>query len=215
MARLTSFLIRMAGRSAAARFEAATRDPVAALHRKLIDILRANQATEYGRQYGFAKITDLKTYREAVPVVTYDAIHDRIERVTRGEKNVLTAEDPVMFAQTSGTTGAAKLLPVTPTCQGRDHADQMRTWLYHAQRSHPHMFHGTVIGLVSPAVAGKTSAGIPYGSTSGMMYRDMHPLVRRAYAIPYAAFEIDDYEAQYYTIMRFGLAADATLLATA
>jgi hypothetical protein len=215
MAFLTSFLISAVGRPAAARFETATRDPVAVQQRKLMDIVTSNQDTEYGREHGFSKIRDLKTYQASVPVVTYEAIRGHVDRAARGDKRVLTAEDPVMFAMTSGTTGDPKLIPVTPTCRGREHADQMRVWLYHAQRAHPRIFHGSILSLVSPAVAGKTPAGIPYGSTSGMMYRDMNPLVRRSYVVPYEVFEMEDYDATYYGVMRLGIGADVTLLATA
>ena len=47
----------------------------------------------------------------------YEAIRPRIDRMTAGSSNVLTAEDPVLFAQTSGTTGQPKFIPVTPTCR--------------------------------------------------------------------------------------------------
>jgi hypothetical protein len=215
MSLLTSLLIRAAGRRAAARFERATRAPVAAQQKKLREILTTNQDTEYGRKHGFGQLSDLASYQAAVPMVGYDAIRPLIERMARGERNVLTAEGPVMFAQTSGTTGRPKLLPITPSCRGRDHADQMRVWLHYAQRAHPRIFRGQVLSLVSPAVAGRTEAGIPYGSTSGMMYRDMNPLVRRSYVVPYETFEIEDYDATYYAVMRLGLGADVTLLGTA
>ena len=100
----------------------------------------ATPETEYGREHGFASIGSLADYASAVPVVTYEDIAERVKRMANGESNVLTAEDPVMFARTSGTTGEPKLIPVTPTCRGRDHADQMRTWLYHAQKDHPGIF---------------------------------------------------------------------------
>ena len=44
-----------------------------------------------------------------------------------------------------------------------------------------------------------------YGSTSGHMYKYMPGLVRRVYAIPYEVFEIADYQAKYYAIMRISL----------
>ncbi len=215
MAAFSSFLIGVAGRRAAARFEAATRDPVSAQQQKLLEIVARNRDTEYGRSHDFARISDLRTYRRYVPVATYEDLRGYIERMAEGERNVLTAETPVMFAMTSGTTGKSKLIPVTPTCRGRDHADQMRVWLHHARLAHPGLLDGKVVSLVSPAIAGRTAAGIPYGSTSGVMYRDMNPLVRRAYAIPYLVSEIEDYDAVYYTVMRLALGCDVALLATA
>src|SRR5262245_26248991 len=169
MTLLASLLIRVAGSRAAARFEEATHDPVAAQHRKLLEIVSANRETEYGRAHGFAQVRDLREYQRRVPVASYEDLRAQVERMARGEHGVLTAEDPLMFAMTSGTTGDAKLIPVTPTCRGRDHADQIRVWLHHAQLAHPDLFRGKILSLASPAVAGRTPAGIPYGSTSGMM----------------------------------------------
>jgi hypothetical protein len=215
MAALAQTLIAFAGRSAARRFDVAAREPAETQHRKLMAIVQNNQDTEYGREHGFSGVRNLADYQQAVPIVGYEDIRERVERMTRGEQNVLTAENPVMFATTSGTTGQPKHIPVTPTCQGRDHADQMRTWLHHASQDHPTMFHGKVITLVSPAIEGHTPSGIPYGSTSGVMYRDMPWAVRSTYAIPYGVFEIEDYEAKYYCILRIGIANDVTFLATA
>jgi hypothetical protein len=63
-----------------------------------------------------------------------------------------------MFARTSGTTGRPKHGPITPTCRGRDHADQFRTWLHHASTDHPGMYRGKILSLVfPPAEEGRTS----------------------------------------------------------
>ena len=136
MSRLTSFVIRQLARAAAGRFETATREPGTAQQRKLLEILARNRDSEYGRQYGFSSIRNMDDFRKQVPVVSYEDIQGQVNRMTLGEKNVLTAEAPIMFAQTSGTTGQAKYIPVTPSCKGRDHSDQMRTWILPCQ-PHP------------------------------------------------------------------------------
>jgi hypothetical protein len=215
MSILSQTLIAFAGGAAARRFERATRDPTGMQHRKLMSIVERNQSTEYGKEHGFSSVKSLKDWQKAIPVVTYEDLRERVERMTRGEKNVLTAEAPVMFAKTSGTTGQAKYIPVTPNCQGRDHADQLRAWLHYARRDHPRMFQGKVLSLLSPAVEGHTPSGIPYGSTSGVVYRDMPWVVKGTYAVPYPVFEIEDYEAKYYCVMRIGIANEITCVATA
>ena len=186
-------VISLAGKKAAARFDKATSSVAESQARKLREILRRNAETEYGREFHFGSIQTLAEYGKAVPVVTYEDIAERVKRMAEGESNVLTAEDPVMFSRTSGTTGEPKLIPITPTCRGRDHADQMRTWLYHAHEDHPRMFDGKVLSLVSPAVEGYTSAGIPFGSTSGHIYQHIPSLVRKTYVVPYPVFEIEDH----------------------
>ncbi|MCI0629181.1 MAG: GH3 auxin-responsive promoter family protein [Phycisphaerales bacterium] len=205
----------MTGRATAQRFDRAAREPETAQQRLLTSILQRNRNTEYGRAHSFSSINTLQDYGQAVPIVTYEDIRDHIDRMTRGEPNILTAEAPLMFARTSGTTGNPKYIPVTRTCQRRGHRDQMRTWLYYALRDHPHIFDAKAVSLVSPAVEGYTPSGIPYGSTSGAMYRDMPRIVRSTYAIPYPVFEIEDYQQKYYCLLRVAIANSVTLLATA
>jgi hypothetical protein len=48
-----------------------------------------------------------------------------------------------------------------------------------------------------------------------MIYRDMPGIVKKLYSIPYGVFEIEDYQAKYYVIMRIGIEQDVTLLSTA
>ena len=215
MSRMASWAAGVAGSRAAARFEQATKSVAETQGRKLHEILERNASTEYGREHRFRSIKDLKGFAKNVPVVSYEDIAERVQRMAAGEANVLTAETPVMFSRTSGTTGEPKLVPVTPTCQGRDHADQMRTWLYHARKDHPGVLLGKVISLVSPAVEGHTKCGIPYGSTSGAIYRDMPRVVKSTYALPYEVFGIEDYDARYYVVLRLGLASDVTMFCTA
>ena len=212
---LAGKLITFVGKQSARRFDEATRDPRHIQTELLLGILRRNVDTEYGRRYGFASINSIADYQEQVPVITYADIQQDMERVAGGARNVFTAEHPVMFAQTSGTTGKPKFIPVTPTDQGRAHKDQMRTWLYHAQKAHPGILDYKLVSMVSPAIEGYTESGAPFGSTSGHMYKNMPGLVRRAYSIPYEVFEIEDYQAKYYTIMRMSLEHDVRFLATA
>jgi hypothetical protein len=212
---LTGKLIALSAARAARRFEAAARRPADCQRALLANLLAANAQTEYGRRYEFQRIRGIDDYRRRVPIVAYDDLAADMRRLAEGGRRIFTAEDPVMFAQTSGTTGEPKFIPVTPGARRGAHADQMRVWLAHALRDHPTLFDGRVVSLVSPAVEGHTACGLPFGSTSGHIYRHMPLPLRRAYAIPYEVFEIADYEAKYYTVMRLGLEHDVRFLATA
>lgn len=209
------FLMGFSIGQSARRFENATRNPAEVQEQKLLSLIRRNEDTEYGRRFGFASIRTIADYQRQVPVISYEDIKDDMLRVVAGEKNIFTAENPVMFAQTSGTTGDPKYIPVTPTCRGRDHSDQMRTWMYHARKSHPGLLGKKVVSLVSPAVEGYTPSGLPFGSTSGHIYKNMPAIIRGTYSIPYEVFEIADYGAKYYTIMRIALEHEIRFLATA
>ena len=181
MGSLASFLIGIAARRSAGRFEKAVCDPVAAQNQRLQEIMEKNRDTAYGREYGFAGIRSFD-YRKAIPIVNHEDIRERIDRVTRGEKNVLTVEDPILFAQTSGTTGKPKYIPVTPTCQS---SGGMTTWLHYSRQDHPRMFRGKILTIVPPAIEGYTEGGLPYGSTSGMIVKELPSIIQSAYAVPH------------------------------
>lgn len=212
MSGISSWLIAYAARRAAAPFERAVADTRSTQESLLARLMQRNRDTEYGREHGFAQIRSLADYARRVPVVDYEDLAERIDRVTRGEKNVLTAEDPVLFAQTSGTTGKPKFIPVTPSCRK---AGGLTIWLHYARKDHPGLLRGQSVTIVSPAIEGHTEGGLPYGSTSGMVVKEMPRIVQSAYAVPYDAFEIEDYEAKYYALLRLGLASNVTFLGTA
>jgi len=208
-------LIMMKAKHVADKYEKATMDPAQAQIDKLLLILQKNKDTEYGRKYGFSDISTVTDYQRQVPVITYEDIREYVERVAAGADNVLTAEPPLMFARTSGTMGKPKYIIVTPTCQDKEHGSVMGIWGYHLFTSHPDLRKGVNVTLVSTAIEGYTSAGIPYGSTSGSIYKNMPAIFRRKYAIPYHVFEIKDYQAKYYAVMRIAMEQDATVISTA
>ena len=212
MSFISKTIIGLVAKRAGNRFNKATLDPCAVQNRLLGEIMDRNQNTEYGRKHGFSSVKSLEDYSRQVPVVDYEDIRDDIERMTRGETNILVAENPILFAQTSGTTGSPKYIPVTPVCRK---GGGMTAWLHYAKRSHPRIFDAKIITIVSPAIEGYTEGNIPFGSTSGMVVKEMPGLVQSAYAVPYDVFEIQDYNAKYYAIMRLGLQEKVTMVATA
>ena len=79
----------------------------------LLTVLSDNKDTEYGKKYGFADITTPEEYRKKVPAVLYDDIRPYVERMMNGEENVLTVYPTHRYCSTSGTTGAAKYIPMS------------------------------------------------------------------------------------------------------
>jgi hypothetical protein len=83
--------------------------------RLLEECVKANSQTAFGREHGFAHIASVADYRRAVPIRHYDDLEPWIVRsADHGEERVLTAQEPIRFWKTTGTTSAAKKIPVTP-----------------------------------------------------------------------------------------------------
>jgi len=80
----------------------------------LEQLLEVAEDTEIGKQYDFASIVDYQTFRERIPVVSYEDIEPLIERTRRGEQNLFWPTAIKWFAKSSGTTNAkSKFIPVS------------------------------------------------------------------------------------------------------
>lgn len=82
---------------------------------QLLNILRQNAGTAYGERFGFSATRTLADFQSRVPLSRYQDYEPYIEAVLSGEKRQLTAEEPVYFAITSGSTSTPKYVPVTET----------------------------------------------------------------------------------------------------
>ena len=80
----------------------------------LMGIVRDNQNTEYGRKYHFDQIHSIEDYKRLVPLSGYDDYAPYIERmVNQGERNLITVYPIVQYAETSGSVGVPKKIPVS------------------------------------------------------------------------------------------------------
>jgi hypothetical protein len=199
--------------SDARRFEGAAHDAREAQRAKLMAIVRANRDTLYGREHGFGSITDIDDFQRNVPINSYETLAPYVERMAAGERRMLTAEDPVMFAQTSGTTGKQKLIPVTPSSLADyNHAVQVHTW--RTVEAHPAAAEGQFLVTSSRDVEGRTSGGIPYGAMSGFVIRRQPAIVRSRFVLPYEVSLIKQIELKYYLTLRLALEAPMTAFST-
>lgn len=212
MAWLLTIGIRLREWAHHARFERGTRDPEAAQAACLRALLRRNADTAFGRDHGFASITSPAEYARRVPIRDYEGFRPYVSRIVAREAGVLTAEPPVMFTTTSGTTGEPKLIPVTASWEAQLGA-LTRLWMLHLLRDHPRCLDRTALSVVSPAVEGATATGIPFGAMSGVLYQRIPWLVRRHHAVPYAVFLVRDCETRYFLAMRFALAHPVSVIA--
>ena len=102
------------GKKALRDIEESSKDPRAANEALLLKILHDNKDTEYGKLYGFADIKSIEEYRQKVPYSDYDVYAPYIKRMTKNkETNLITAYDVIQYAETSGSVGVQKKIPVT------------------------------------------------------------------------------------------------------
>jgi hypothetical protein len=193
--------------SNADHFDDCTWQPGVAQWDKLKEILARNATTEFGRKHHFERVRSPADYQLAVPPQTYDTLAPYIDRMTAGEANVLTADKPVLFATTSGTTGAAKYIPVTPSYLA-EYSHGIHVHTYRTFADYPDLLEGRFMVSSSNDEEGRTPGGTPYGAISGYLTKTQPGVLRRFYALPYEICKIKDIESKYYLTLRHALAAD-------
>ncbi len=76
-------------------------------------LIRQAKNTKFGIDHHFEQIKTTEDFAKNVPVRDYEELKSYIERVVKGEENILWKGKPIYFAKTSGTTSGAKYIPLT------------------------------------------------------------------------------------------------------
>jgi hypothetical protein len=79
------------------------------------NLITTAKNTEYGKTYHFSEIKSVSDFTNRLPILTYEEHFPFIERIMRGEQNVLWPSEIKWFAKSSGTTNdKSKFIPVSP-----------------------------------------------------------------------------------------------------
>ncbi|HQA74775.1 GH3 auxin-responsive promoter family protein [Flavobacterium sp.] len=87
--------------------------PVETQQKVFEDLIKQARETAFGKDHNFSKIKTFKDFSAQVPVRDYEALKPYVDRVVKGEENILWKGKPLYFAKTSGTTSGAKYIPLT------------------------------------------------------------------------------------------------------
>jgi hypothetical protein len=77
------------------------------------DLIAQAQHTQFGKDHDFANIKTFQDFATKVPIRDYEQLRPYVDRVVKGEEDILWKGKPIYFAKTSGTTSGAKYIPLT------------------------------------------------------------------------------------------------------
>lgn len=77
------------------------------------DLITQAQHTQFGKDHDFANIKTFHDFASKVPIRDYEQLRPYVDRVVKGEEDILWKGKPIYFAKTSGTTSGAKYIPLT------------------------------------------------------------------------------------------------------
>lgn len=87
--------------------------------RKLVlKIVRDNANTIYGKAHDFGHIHSVAEYQKKVPLSDYADYEPYIERMLAGERGLITSYPLDSYAQSAGTLGKAKMIPISKKQMG-------------------------------------------------------------------------------------------------
>lgn len=125
--------------------------------------------TQFGKDHQFNKIQSIQDFQKAVPIRDYEDFKPYINKILKGEEDVLWKGLPEYFAKTSGTTSGAKYIPITKASIP-NHIKTARNVLfsYIAHTGKAAFLDGYLMFLSGSPVLDNTSI-IPTGRLSGIV----------------------------------------------
>lgn len=198
------------------KFVTATGRAVAVQERALLDKIRRNADSDFGRDYRFDTIRSPADFARAIPILRYEDHKPYIEQVKAGKLEAMFggSQQVHMFAMSSGTTAEPKYIPVTDHFLNEYRAG-WNAWGIKAILDHPGSILRRIVQVSSRMDESRTPSGIPCGAITGLMASTQKRLVRKYYVSPPCIAEIDEAAAKYYTIMRLAVPADVSFVCTA
>lgn len=142
----------------------------------LKSLLKKAQNTEQGRKFEYRSIKSLAEYRERLPIQTYEDVFPQIDRMMRGEPNILWPGVVSWFSKSSGTTNAkSKFIPVTKDalddCHYKGGKDLISLYFHNNPASR--MFNGKGLAIGGSYKANERFPNSYYGDVSAVIMANL------------------------------------------
>jgi hypothetical protein len=143
-------------------------------------LIQEAQQTQFGTQYGFSDIESYEQYCERVPIHTYEKMYPYIERLMRGEQNILWPSEIKWFSKSSGTTShRSKFIPVSEEalaeCHFKGGKDLISIYLNNFPDTKLFDGKGLAVGGSHQINEYDSSASSFYGDVSAVIMQNLPP----------------------------------------
>lgn len=178
----------------------------------LLALVKKAEKTLFGRTHLFEKISSIKDFQNNVPVADYEQLKPYIERVKKGQRDILWTETPAYFAKTSGTTSGSKYIPIsTEGMENQTGAAQSAIFHYIAQKNTADFVNGKMIFLQgSPEL--EEIYGIKTGRLSGIVAHHIPSYLQKNRLPSLETNLIEDWEQKVDAIVKETEKEDMTLI---
>src|SRR5690606_1514948 len=209
---IKSFLSKIVAKVVVKQTKKWSENPIQTQQNVFSQLIKSAQLTAFGKDHHFEKIASYEDFVKYVPVRDYEEIKPYIERVVKGESDVLWKGKPLYFAKTSGTTSGAKYIPLTKESMPC-HIDATRNAILHYinETGNTDFVNGKMIFLQgSPILEDKN--GIKFGRLSGIAAHYVPKYLQKNRLPSYQTNIIEDWETKVNKIVEETLPENMTLI---
>jgi len=187
-------------------------NPIETQEKVFQDLIHTAKNTAFGKDHHFSSIANYEDFKKNVPVKDYEDIKPYIERIKKGEENVLWPGLPTYFSKTSGTTSGAKYIPNTEASLNYQvEAARNAILCYINETKKTAFINGKMIFLQgSPEL--DHSLKVPVGRLSGIVAHHVPKYLQKNRLPSYQTNCIDDWETKIDAIINETLPEKMTLI---
>lgn len=139
-------------------------------------LISTAEATEWGKRYDYTSILTPEIFKQRVPIQDYDDIKGYVDRMIKGEQNILWPSDIKWFAKSSGTTSdRSKFIPVSEEALEECHFQGGKDMLtiYCHNRPENRVFTGKSVVIGGSSQINNFSPDSYYGDLSSILIRNL------------------------------------------
>jgi hypothetical protein len=186
--------------------------PVETQRNVFLNLIKEAKQTQFGKDHHFEEIKTQEDFAKQVPVRDYEALKHYVDRVVKGEENVLWKGKPLYFAKTSGTTSGAKYIPLTKESMPY-HIEAARNaiLLYIHETKNADFVNGKMIFLQGSPIL-EEKYGIKLGRLSGIVAHFVPKYLQKNRLPSWETNCIEDWETKVNAIVDETIAEDMTVI---
>jgi hypothetical protein len=110
---IKSFAAQLFAKHIHKKTQAWANNPVETQRKVFQELIHQAKDTVFGKDHNFSEIKTVEDFAKQVPIRDYEELRPYVDRMVKGEENILWKGKPIYFAKTSGTTSGAKYIPLT------------------------------------------------------------------------------------------------------
>lgn len=209
---IKSILAKLFAKNIYKKTQAWANNPIETQRKVFLDLIQQAKNTQFGKDHHFDQLKKVEDFAKNVPIRDYEDLKPYIDKVVKGEENILWKGKPLYFAKTSGTTSGAKYIPLTKESMPY-HIEAARNAILHYihETGNASFVDGKMIFLQgSPILEEKN--GIKLGRLSGIVAHFVPAYLQKNRMPSWETNCIEDWETKVNTIVEETIDQNMTVI---